>query len=123
MLYLINQELTELTDQIRWKQPTQQQVHDILKTAFKGESIEGGSITSGLDDLTAKIVNQLFGLKIRTIHEEPELTNCTPDDIAIGLPDNMELGDQALSIILHYGSEGTNSVEFYLYTKWEGITL
>ena len=119
MLYLINQKSSELEIAFGFTIPLQEDIHDTIKKAIEMQEQEEGYLSSALDPMTAQIAGQLFGLEIPSIQDFGEYVGATPDDVAITIPDNMELGDEVIAIVYEGSYEGTHVMSFTSYTKWE----
>ena len=119
MLYLINQRSKELFERFGCEYVCQEYAQEEVKQSIENQEHEEGWLASALDPKTAQIATQLFGFEVPSIADFGEFVGATPDDVVVGLADNMDLGDDAIAIVTHNGSDGTNSVAFYKYTKWE----
>lgn len=120
MVYLINQEIiADYDERIAASVLTQQCTYDSIKSAMDLQEEEEGWFSSALDSYTAKIASQVLGLDIPSIEEFGEFVGATPDDVAVMIADNMDLGDEAIAIEVRSGDEGTNSITFNLYEKVE----
>ena len=125
MLYLVNQRLSDLEETYGYKIPTIGEVKENIAKAIEMQSIEDGWLLSILDPFTADVAGNMLNIDIPSIEDKQpnsefiDISLDVPiDDIVISLIDFMELGDEALSIIIE-NSNYMQHIYFMSYIKYE----
>ena len=109
MLYLVNQQCPNIN--MEFVTQDTEAIPDI-EQAFKTESLVVALDEKTQKKLDAKLPFTLPGFGFGD--ELDQFEGLTPDDVALMLPDNLELGDEILAVEDH-----KSLLMFYKYTKWD----
>ena len=102
MIYLINQRMHD-------RQMTYFSDNEFIRLITR--AIDDGDLVSALDDDTANLYSEHFGIDIPQM-DKNYFNNSTPDDVPIMLEDNADFGDTILSLELN---KGTNKDYYFTF--------